>query len=94
MGLNLTAADYVIHLDPWWNPAVEQQATDRAHRIGQVNRVFVYKYIMKNSVEEKILELQRKKQKLFRNLITNEKSFIKQLTTEDLELLFRPLQEK
>ncbi len=94
LGLNLTAADYVIHLDPWWNPAVEQQATDRAHRIGQVNRVFVYKYIMKNSVEEKILELQRKKQKLFRNLITNEKSFIKQLTTEDLELLFRPLQEK
>ncbi len=94
LGLNLTAADYVIHLDPWWNPAVEQQATDRVHRIGQQNRVFVYKYIMKNSVEEKVLELQQKKQDLFRNLITTEKGLMKQLTVEDLEIIFRPLSEK
>lgn len=88
LGLNLTAADYVIHLDPWWNPAVEQQATDRAHRIGQKNRVFVYKYIVKNSVEEKILKLQEKKKDLFSTLIPTEKSLIKQLTREDLRYLF------
>jgi non-specific serine/threonine protein kinase len=88
LGLNLTAADYVIHLDPWWNPAVEQQATDRAHRIGQKNRVFVYKYIVKNSVEEKILKLQEQKKDLFNTLIPTEKSLIKQLTREDLRYLF------
>jgi non-specific serine/threonine protein kinase len=98
LGLNLTAADYVIHLDPWWNPAVEQQATDRAHRIGQKNRVFVYKYIVKNSVEEKILHLQEEKRKLSDNLITSEKSLMKQLSTEDLRIIFyesdRPLPKK
>ena len=88
LGLNLTAADYVIHLDPWWNPAVEQQATDRAHRIGQKNRVFVYKYIMKNSVEERILQLQNKKKKLFNDLIPTERGFIKELTKEDLQFIF------
>ena len=56
-GLNLTAADYVIHVDPWWNPAVELQATDRAHRIGQLKKVFVYKLITSSTVEEKILNL-------------------------------------
>ena len=89
LGLNLTAADYVIHLDPWWNPAVEQQATDRAHRIGQKNRVFVYKYIVKNSVEEKILRLQEQKKELSDNLIISEKSLVKQLSTDDLRLIFQ-----
>ncbi len=92
LGLNLTAADYVIHLDPWWNPAVEQQATDRVHRIGQENRVFVYKYIVKNSVEEKILQLQQKKKALSDTLITSEKGLIKQLSPEDLEMIFQPVE--
>ncbi len=91
LGLNLTAADYVIHLDPWWNPAVEQQATDRAYRIGQENRVFVYKYIVRNSVEEKILQLQQKKKELSDTLITSEKGLIKQLSVEDLKVIFQPL---
>ncbi|UCF65478.1 MAG: DEAD/DEAH box helicase [bacterium] len=89
LGLNLTAADYVIHLDPWWNPAVEQQASDRAHRIGQTNRVFVYKYIVRDSVEEKILQLQQKKLTLSENLITSDKSLLKQLNIEDLKELFQ-----
>jgi len=88
LGVNLTAADYVFHLDPWWNPAVERQATDRAHRIGQDKRVFVYKYIMKNSVEEKILALQRKKKQISDELITSDSNFIKQITRKDLEILF------
>jgi len=88
LGLNLTAADYVIHLDPWWNPAVEQQAADRAHRIGQENHVFVYKFITRNSVEEKILSLQKKKKILFEDVVTAEKSFLKQLTKEDLKFIF------
>ncbi len=88
LGLNLTAADYVIHLDPWWNPAVEQQATDRAHRIGQDKRVFVYKYIVKNSVEEKILQLQARKRALSEEMISSDTGFVKQLTQEDLEVLF------
>jgi len=88
LGLNLTAADYVFILDPWWNPAVEAQAVDRAHRIGQENRVFIYKFITQNTVEEKILELQRRKMKLADQLITTEQSFIKQLGREDIEALF------
>lgn len=84
VGLNLTAADYVFILDPWWNPAIEAQAIDRAHRIGQQKTVFTYKFITKNSVEEKILELQRSKQKLFNNLITNEESFVKSLSKDDI----------
>ena len=91
LGLNLTAADYVIHLDPWWNPAVEQQATDRAHRIGQQNPVFVYKYIVKNTVEEKILKLQEEKKELSDTLITSEKGLVKQLSKEDLQALFQPV---
>ena len=64
VGLNLVEADTVIHYDPWWNPAVENQATDRAYRIGQTKAVFVYKLIVENTIEQKILELQKKKQAL------------------------------
>lgn len=87
LGLNLTEADYVFILDPWWNPAVEAQAVDRAHRIGQKKKVFTYKFITRNSVEEKILTLQKKKLKLSSDLITTEESFMKQLTREDIELM-------
>ncbi len=89
LGLNLTAADYVIHMDPWWNPAVEEQATDRAHRIGQKNKVFVYKYIVKNTVEEKVLRLQEEKKKLFSTIITSEKSLVKELSIDDLKAIFQ-----
>ncbi len=88
VGLNLTAADYVIHVDPWWNPAVEMQATDRTHRIGQDKPVFVYKLITRGSVEEKILQLQDKKKTLVEQLITTENSFFKSLTAEDVAVLF------
>ncbi|PWL30772.1 SNF2-related protein [uncultured Roseivirga sp.] len=87
LGLNLTKADYVFLLDPWWNPAIEEQAVDRAHRIGQVNTVFTYKFITRNTVEEKILALQKNKLKLANDLITTEESFIKKLTTEDISEL-------
>jgi SNF2 family DNA or RNA helicase len=87
LGLNLTEADYVFILDPWWNPAVEAQAVDRAHRIGQKKKVFTYKFITRNTVEEKILTLQQKKLKLSMELITTEESFMKQLTREDIELM-------
>ncbi len=88
VGLNLTAADYVFLVDPWWNPAVEQQAIDRTHRIGQTKKVFAYKMICKNTIEEKILKLQGKKKALAAELISTEKSFIKKLTREDVEYLF------
>ena len=88
LGLNLTAADYVIHIDPWWNPAVEMQATDRTHRIGQDKPVFVYKLIARDSVEEKILQLQEQKKALVEQLISTEVSFFKELTTEDVKVLF------
>ena len=88
VGLNLTAADYVIHIDPWWNPAVEMQATDRTHRIGQTRPVFVYKLITRNTVEEKILLLQDRKRALVSQLISTETSFFKSLTKQDIELLF------
>ena len=87
LGLNLTKADYVFILDPWWNPAAEAQAIDRAHRIGQVNKVFTYKFITKNTVEEKILALQQHKRKLASELITTESSFVKSLSREDIESL-------
>lgn len=88
VGLNLTEADYVFILDPWWNPAVEQQAVDRAHRIGQTQHVFIYKFITKDSVEEKILALQKRKQMIAENLIRIEESFVKSLSSEDIaELL-------
>jgi len=88
VGLNLTAADYVIHLDPWWNPAVEMQASDRAHRIGQTRPVFIYKIIARGTVEEKILELQEKKRALVKNIIATEASFFKSLTQDDVKGLF------
>lgn len=87
LGLNLTAADYVFILDPWWNPAIEAQAVDRAHRIGQQKTVFTYKYISKNTVEEKILALQKGKLKLANSLINNEESFVKSLSKEDILVL-------
>lgn len=88
VGLNLIAADYVIHLDPWWNPAVEMQASDRAHRIGQDKPVFIYKIITRDTVEEKILQLQEKKRALVKSLITTESSFFKSLTKDDVKMLF------
>ena len=87
-GLNLTAADYVIHYDPWWNPAVEMQASDRAHRIGQTKKVFTYKLITKDSVEEKILQLQQQKKEIVKQLITTEGGFFKSLTKADIINLF------
>nr|GFD35076.1 hypothetical protein [Tanacetum cinerariifolium] len=87
VGLNLTAADYVFILDPWWNPAVEAQAIDRAHRIGQQRPVFVYKFISQGTVEEKILALQRRKLQLVSDLITTDEAVIKSLTREDIEEL-------
>jgi SNF2 family DNA or RNA helicase len=88
VGLNLTVADYVYLVDPWWNPAAEQQAIDRAHRIGQKRKVFAYKMICKDSVEEKILKLQERKQMLADDLIQEESGFVKNLTREDVEFLF------
>src|SRR6478752_8678628 len=85
LGLNLTEADYVFILDPWWNPAVEAQAVDRAHRIGQKKKVFSYKFITRNTVEEKILTLQQRKLKLTMDLISTEESFMKQLTKDDIQ---------
>ncbi|WP_190242651.1 SNF2-related protein [Hymenobacter lapidiphilus] len=87
VGLNLTAADYVFLLDPWWNPAVEAQAVDRAHRIGQERTVFTYKFITRGTVEEKILALQRKKIQLVTDLISTDEAVIKNLTKEDIEEL-------
>jgi SNF2 family DNA or RNA helicase len=84
VGLNLTAAEYVFILDPWWNPAIEAQAIDRAHRIGQTNTVFSYKFITKNTIEEKILDLQNTKKQLFNDLITNEEGFMKSLNSDDI----------
>jgi len=88
VGLNLTAADYVFILDPWWNPAIEAQAVDRAYRIGQKNKVFTYKFISQNTVEEKILNLQKNKLKLAEELITTEESFVKNLSREDIQSIF------
>ncbi len=86
-GLNLTSADYVIHYDPWWNPAVESQATDRTHRIGQTRQVFSYKLICQNTVEEKILKLQDAKRNVAEAIIPGQDTW-KSLTREDLEMLF------
>ncbi len=86
-GLNLTAADYIYILDPWWNPAVEAQAVDRAHRIGQTRRVFAYRLIARDTVEEKILALQDKKRELAESIVRADESVISALTPEDVELL-------
>ena len=86
-GLNLTAAEYVFLLDPWWNPAVEAQAIDRAHRIGQTNRVFAYRLITRDTVEEKVLELQSSKRELADAIINADNSVLRNITGEDLRIL-------
>lgn len=88
VGLNLTAADYVYIVDPWWNPAVEQQAIDRTHRIGQTKNIFAYRMICKDTIEDKIVQLQEKKRTLARDLISDDEGFVKNLTKEDVEYLF------
>ncbi len=88
VGLNLTAADYVYIVDPWWNPAVEQQAIDRTHRIGQTKNIFAYRMICKDTIEDKILQLQDRKRVLARDLISDDDGFVKNLTKEDVEYLF------
>jgi superfamily II DNA or RNA helicase len=87
LGLNLTAADYVFLLDPWWNPAVEAQAIDRAHRVGQTRHVFAYRLICRGTVEEKIAELQTQKRDLADAILEANNNLLKDLSTEDLELL-------
>ena len=92
VGLNLTAADTVIHYDPWWNPAVERQATDRAHRIGQQRAVFVYKLICEGTLEEKIHAMQQRKQALADGLYQSGASNEPQWNEQDLDMLFGPLE--
>lgn len=87
-GLNLTGADMVIHYDPWWNLSAENQATDRTYRIGQKRNVQVYKLITKNSIEEKIYELQQKKAKLIDNMLSTDATFINKLSKDDILALF------
>ena len=88
VGLNLTAADYVYIVDPWWNPAVEQQAIDRTHRIGQTKNIFAYRMICIDTIEDKILQLQERKRKLASELIADDASFVKALSKSDVEYLF------
>jgi len=86
-GLNLTAASYVVLFDPWWNPAVENQAIDRTHRIGQTNKVIAYRLLIKDSIEQKIRLLQKKKQSLAEDVLGEER-FSQSLTVDDLRFLF------
>lgn len=88
MGLNLTAADYVYIVDPWWNPAVEQQAIDRTHRIGQTKNIFAYRMICKDTVEEKIMLLKEKKNSLVKDIVQDDNHILKQLSKEDIQYLF------
>jgi hypothetical protein len=88
-GLNLTAADYVLHFDPWWNPAVEDQATDRTHRIGQTRAVISYKLITQGTVEEKILQLQRRKRELAAGVLAGTQVGLEKLSQTDIEELFK-----
>jgi SNF2 family DNA or RNA helicase len=87
-GLNLTAADYVYLLDPWWNPAVENQAIDRCYRIGQDKKVFAYRMICKDTVEEKIMNLQSKKLKIATDIIQTDKNIMKTIDANDIRELF------
>ena len=89
-GLNLTGADMVVHFDPWWNPAVEDQATDRAYRLGQRRNVQVIKLITKDTVEEKIYQLQQRKKSLIDQMIRPGENFLSKLTEEEIRELFRP----
>ncbi|HEU0233507.1 MAG TPA: DEAD/DEAH box helicase [Gallionella sp.] len=91
VGLNLTAADTVIHFDPWWNPAVENQATDRAHRLGQTKNVFVYKLVVAGSIEEKILALQEKKAELAAGILSEDASGLVKFGEADIAALLAPL---
>lgn len=88
VGLNLTSADTVIHFDPWWNQSVENQATDRTHRIGQDKRVQVIRLIAKDTIEEKILTLKKRKEALASALISGEETFLSTLSSDDLRALF------
>lgn len=88
-GLNLTGADMVIHYDPWWNISAENQATDRTYRIGQKKNVQVYKLITKNSIEERIYELQQKKEKLIDSMLSTKETFVNKLSKEDIMELFK-----
>lgn len=88
LGINLTSADIVIHVDPWWNPMVENQATDRVHRMGQKNQVMVYKLITRGTVEEKILQLQKRKRSIFDAVVENNQSPVNALTWDDVKELF------
>ncbi|MNN23729.1 hypothetical protein D3C81_1371340 [compost metagenome] len=90
-GLNLTAADTVIHYDPWWNPATENQATDRAYRIGQDKPVFVYKLIARGTLEEKIQQLQQRKAALAAGVLESGKDMGLRLESSDIDALFAPL---
>ena len=87
-GLNLTAAQAVIHFDPWWNISAQNQATDRVHRFGQVNKVQVFKLVMKNSIEEKILLLQEKKKELADAFVENNEGSLSQMSKDDIMELF------
>jgi hypothetical protein len=91
VGLNLTAADTVIHVDPWWNPAVQEQATARAHRIGQEQTVFVYKIVVEGSIEERIIELQARKAALAEGVLGSDAALATKFSSEDLQLLLAPL---
>jgi len=91
VGLNLTAADTVIHFDPWWNPAVENQATDRAHRLGQTKNVFVYKLVVAGSIEEKILALQEKKAELAAGILSEDVNSLAKFGAADIAALLAPL---
>ena len=93
-GLNLTAADCVIHYDPWWNPAVEEQATSRAHRMGQDKPVFVYRLVAKGSIEQRILDLQERKADLAEAVLSGEETdSLDRMTKTDVEELFAPMSE-
>ncbi len=87
-GLKLTATGHCFLRGPWWNPAVEQQAIDRTHRIGQTKNIFAYRMICKDTIEDKILQLQDKKRSLARDLVADDTGFVKTLTREDVEYLF------
>jgi SNF2 family DNA or RNA helicase len=90
VGLNLTAADTVIHYDPWWNPAAEDQATDRAHRIGQEKRVFVHRLVTMGTIEEKMEALKEKKRALVASVMEAEHGGALKWTEADVEALFAP----
>jgi SNF2 family DNA or RNA helicase len=91
VGLNLTAADTVIHYDPWWNPAVEDQATDRAHRIGQTRAVFVHRLITAGTIEEQMEDLKARKQALVAGILGDESGASLKMSAEDIDALFAPM---